>query len=60
MNATNHAGWAVFAYDTRMGWRRATIVFDEHRDAVSRLDEYAPDNVERQVREVINHNGRLA
>jgi hypothetical protein len=60
MTATNHAGWAVFALDNRMGWRRATIVFDEPCDAVARLAGYPKDDVERQVREVIKHKGKIA
>jgi len=60
MTTKNHAVWAVYAFDNRMGWRRATIVFDERIDAVARLAGYPKDNVERQVREVIKHKGDIA
>jgi hypothetical protein len=60
MTTKNHAGWAVYALDSRMGWRRASYVFDERKDAEARLAGYPPDNVERQVREVIKHQGKIA
>jgi len=60
MTTKNHAGWAVYALDNRMGWRRATIVFDERIDAEARIAGYPPDKVERHVREVIKHRGDIA
>lgn len=59
MSAKNHAGYAAYALDNLMGWRRATKVFKTRGEAVTALHALPAGNVERQVRECVMHMGVL-
>lgn len=57
MTTKNHAGWAVFALDSRMGWRRATKPLTTKAEAVAAMRAMPGYPVERRVYETVMHHG---
>lgn len=54
MTSANHAGWQVEAYDTRLGWRRASKVFASYIDACRAYDQWPVKGVELRIAEALH------